>query len=626
MKGDPRNPAMSEFHNPYHFVPVADNPGPGCVQLDASASPRWPADPPPHLTHDRFVKETKVDGRSEPAFSGRIVCRLTVCELLAIGAQQTTGDKKKNSPRAISLFKLGTRWAIPGSSLRGMISALAEAASNSAFRILKDEPYSRSAGKGVPRKALGNAFAYFKEHYPEHVPLHFQDGRSRLSLAEQLFGVVELVHGKAKTPDDWRALSLAGRVRFSHALASAEVVQTSMETTQILDSPKAPSPSLYLHPKNDPEGGYIHRLDPKPKDHRPHGRKFYLHREELHSDDWISRTPDDQAHQKARVAPLFGGEFWFHLDFDNLSQLELELLCYSLTPSDAFHHKLGMGKPLGLGKVKLAPAGLFLVDRPARYSVDSLIGSPRYHHIWMPATALVWPAEYAAERDAPASSPAPRSPVEHRAAYRERVATHFSSVLPILDALELLGDPAKVQSPVHYPQPLDRESRKMAGAPKGSQDKTLNDVTGPELERNSYEWFVANDDAAGQYLRSLTRANTCDFKEIPTLDRNRRAEPPMPSCWLAGHPPDHLLSPREMTPADYEGKTGVPFRLVEIKPNGKMRFEIDISGTGYPGFLPPNDLIFLRALDLQVGDSLPFDVVKFNSPSFQLRFKKPAAT
>lgn len=51
---------------------------------------------------------------------------------------------------------------------------------------------------------------------------------------------------------------------------------------------------------------------------------------------------------------------------------KLGLLLYALEPDAGFHHKVGMGKPLGLGSVKVEVLGYFRVDRGQRYTVAGL--------------------------------------------------------------------------------------------------------------------------------------------------------------------------------------------------------------------------------------------------------------
>ena len=133
---------MPPFHNPYHFVPLGPGHPPESVALDDFTKPQAERKAP-HLTHDRFVPG---------AHSGRIVCKLTVETPLLCGNQvddnqsQTRPDGELNPrfgwTKLIKPFELDGQAALPGSSLRGMLSALAEAASHSALRILKPDVLS----------------------------------------------------------------------------------------------------------------------------------------------------------------------------------------------------------------------------------------------------------------------------------------------------------------------------------------------------------------------------------------------------------------------------------------------------------------------------------------------------
>lgn len=58
--------------------------------------------------------------------------------------------------------------------------------------------------------------------------------------------------------------------------------------------------------------------------------------------------------------------FSFRIRFENLSQVELGALLFVLKLPPGCHHKLGMGKPLGLGSVKITPR-LIISSRPERY-------------------------------------------------------------------------------------------------------------------------------------------------------------------------------------------------------------------------------------------------------------------
>jgi len=68
-----------------------------------------------------------------------------------------------------------------------------------------------------------------------------------------------------------------------------------------------------------------------------------------------------------KIQPVRPGvKFQGRIRFENLSHAELGALLFSLDLPGGCNHKLGMGKPLGLGSVKITPR-LFLSDRKKRY-------------------------------------------------------------------------------------------------------------------------------------------------------------------------------------------------------------------------------------------------------------------
>ncbi|NUO10390.1 MAG: cold shock domain-containing protein [Candidatus Brocadia sp.] len=83
-------------------------------------------------------------------------------------------------------------------------------------------------------------------------------------------------------------------------------------------------------------------------------RKFYVHhngwQEVLRNNDITPKTENNRT-----VEPLAAGNrFTFDVHFENLREWELGLLCYCLELEPGMGHKLGMGKPLGFGSVKIA--------------------------------------------------------------------------------------------------------------------------------------------------------------------------------------------------------------------------------------------------------------------------------
>jgi len=220
------------------------------------------------------------------------------------------------------------------------------------------------------RKPVGNLYGSLKKIDKNLLPWHL--GRSHLTPAEALFGVVE--DGKAENRG---ARNLASRLRFHDAEADEYIELMSEIPLKILASPKPPSPSMYFRKDN---GGYIAKknLDLNNEEHVPNGRKRYLPHPawQNQSEDgkayWETRN-DDNKHQKLRVCPVQAREsFTFHIDFENLSPAEYTLLRTAVAPGKNFQHQLGLGKPLGLGQVKISINSEQFIDRNKRYTVEQL--------------------------------------------------------------------------------------------------------------------------------------------------------------------------------------------------------------------------------------------------------------
>ena len=395
--------------------------------------------------------------------------------------------------------------------------------------------------------------------HPNLVPL--STGRTALTLAEQLFGAVKQRQKKSEAEEDAESsFALAGRVRFSHArlhshppqgawqsaeelLSQPQMARITGEVSDIplknLASPKPPSPSLYFKQTNG-RVGYIPKKMLNPVAHTIQGRKFYLRRDSatynagkeafVHEGQLGTnqeRNSIVRQHQSIEKFVRKDTTFFFHLDFDNLSDLELQLLNYVLQPAPGFRHQVGHGKPLGLGQVKIEIAGLLEINRRERYRRGLTVS--RWHQAWVggdPNTE--WPKKL--QRYLPMKfSPLPEKLGELKSSFEAWASRN--KLEPVLRALELLGNPVPHQSRVHYPQTteVNRGEPIMVPIPEGSA----------EFEREHYRWFVQNDQQRqpGQFLRPLTDANTCGFTEIPTLERAPSASPPAPSRPKSGASP-----------------------------------------------------------------------------------------
>ncbi len=347
---------------------------------------------------------------------------------------------------------------------------------------------------------------FFREIDPELLP--FSPKRKKISPAEWLFGFVE---DRTAPEDDGLkkqkkdpALAFAGKVRVSFGRPAAgqdNSVIGEPVTLKVLATPKPPSPALYFKGKTDFKGKnrYISKASLSIADgDQPQGRKIYLHamRDDANKNivqldkngyrarsdtehplffPWESKSnhyppdkEDDRANLKASITPLREKTvFYFHIDFDNLSREELELLCFALRPFASFRHKLGMGKPIGLGSVRIDPVGLFCIDRQGRYQEDGF-SENRYNDAvwkkdepdWSDEWQELYPMEAATKREEN-TLPAP-----------EILASCAAAEIKsdVFQALRLIGDPQMVTAPVHYPQVHDHD-----------------------IEDRNFQWFVAND-------------------------------------------------------------------------------------------------------------------------------------
>ena len=155
---------MSEFYNPFHFVPVAKPTLELMPKSDLFQRPTERATHQ-HVTHDRYVPQSlDAEKQSQQVYSGRIACRLKTVTPTVLGSDRTEASDEE--PAKVFPFevpalrdgKLVLEPAIPESSLRGMLSSLYEALTNSSMRVLNDTALSvranAMAGPGQPSEAL----------------------------------------------------------------------------------------------------------------------------------------------------------------------------------------------------------------------------------------------------------------------------------------------------------------------------------------------------------------------------------------------------------------------------------------------------------------------------------------
>ncbi len=186
-----------------------------------------------------------------------------------------------------------------------------------------------------------------------------------LDFADAIFGFADENTKKAS----------AGRVFFSNAKCESsdgDIWLKEEPIPVILASPKPTTFQHYLvqdsNKNHDPDNKnqLAHYNTPSPSETVMRGFKFYWHKKEMKFEDpdKIVKSPN----LYSLIKPIREGiTFNFRIYFDNLRDCELGALLWVLKlPSDKYCHSLGMGKPLGMGAVKMTPK-LSLYKREERY-------------------------------------------------------------------------------------------------------------------------------------------------------------------------------------------------------------------------------------------------------------------
>ena len=223
------------------------------------------------------------------------------------------------------------------------------------------------AGGSTPSKPVARAFGFcqlFCVPY-RHSIEHLAGDRASdepVSLAERIFGFTDI-------RIDGHSLSRKGRVTFG----AAQCISPTRELPAQTVVPGNPSPTclgLYLeqeHPANIQRTNTNHGL--KTYDDNTaklRGRKFYWHRPRAWESPNAPEAQNDRV--SARYAPIDrGAKFESTIHFERLSATELGALLAAIQLPEGHAHKMGLGKPFGLGSVRVEIVRLSLLEDGVRY-------------------------------------------------------------------------------------------------------------------------------------------------------------------------------------------------------------------------------------------------------------------
>lgn len=249
--------------------------------------------------------------------SGELTCQLTAETHLFVPGYRSGGAGRTRQHETLRFCRSEQTPIIPGTSLKGVLRTVVEAVSGACF-IYDNLSYERN----TVRYELAQSY------------LHCND-IERLCPACRIFG---LLNGRQV---------FSGLVTIGDARA-ADAIQTEMLTLGVLSAPK---------PRHRP----FYSRAGQPRQLR--GRKFYYHHP---LDHVITRTQRD-GQNKTVEAIRPGATFTFNVTYTNLTEQELALLLYAIVLEPEMRHKVGMGKPIGLGSVHIEIMQWQSLDRSARY-------------------------------------------------------------------------------------------------------------------------------------------------------------------------------------------------------------------------------------------------------------------
>lgn len=340
------------FINPYNFVRWLPAPA-------ADAAARTPllgkAAPPPH---DRYV-----------GLTGRLRCLLVTATETFVSdsygvTARTVEDGKEH--RTYRFFRNPDgRPAVPGSSLRGAVRSVFEAATDSCFlKVHADAVHSRRDGRG--RKVP------YDLSVGDLVPAHLRpctDGGA-LCPACRTFGWVA---AEADASPGRRAPAYRGRVRFGDAVFLQDGALVQPERPRTLPALAGPRPGYVWFYLMGESGRVRDGLDAEDGGYVPgnaiRGRKLYWHHEPV--DPRPVPATDQNRSIRDWVRPEAQAEFEVH--FENLAPVELGALLWSFDMEGEQVHRIGYAKPLGFGSAWLTVAGgeVVLPDRYAPGAGDA---------------------------------------------------------------------------------------------------------------------------------------------------------------------------------------------------------------------------------------------------------------
>ncbi len=206
------------------------------------------------------------------------------------------------------------------------------------------------------RIAFGHTLMFripYEKTIGDHIPSELKN-ENFIDIAEAIFG---------------KETNHATRVFFEDAyLSGAENPLLPPSTPNILSSPKPTAFQHYLIQKNENLREFPENLAHYNSPNQIRGYKLYWHKDGKEWQETDEENIKKHKTQYTRITPVKEGvKFFGRIRFENLSQVELGALLFAIELPEGCAHKLGMGKPLGLGSIRIKPR-LYISDRTKRYT------------------------------------------------------------------------------------------------------------------------------------------------------------------------------------------------------------------------------------------------------------------
>ena len=333
----------------------------------------------------------------------------------------------------------------------------------------------------VPRVAYDHTIGQLLPDY-----MHRCEDIDDLCPACRAFGWVEQRQDDAKDQKS-KPGAYAGRLRFSHASIDPDTDTACPEQRlAVLGSPNPTTSRFYLFNANrrpedgrsDESAGY----DGNGGTNLLRGRKVYRHHKPT-AKVLGSEICSDQNRSIVDAAGI-GAQFEFDIHFENLAEAELGALLWAIEMGDKGYHRLGYGKPLGLGSMEIAVREIKRTHALARYT--SLHSSGQTVIAAKEKGTLI-----SAFQQAMVSLADPATAAGIGDDETERWQHAFEQLDPLQDLLALVGrqDP---ELDVHYPYSPEPYSK------------------------GQFEWFVGNNRKSGP---GVELALPTEDQGLPLIDK-----------------------------------------------------------------------------------------------------------